>query len=848
MESLTPRVWDEAMTLKGSRVDAVSPREAIAKETLKISPDEAKNNLIKRIITASEKDKQTKITQEVSQTDINQNELTKLRFQPRFGVKFTTGPGLGYDGSFTSLEGFLPILQTPGNSLFYLDGKLLLSTDDSLVNGNIVLGHRFYSKKDKRIIGTYFAFDSRNTSENKFEQLGAGFETLGETWDFRANFYVPINNVRQLTDESILETVSPLSLPTFQGNFLVQNQTTQRQINRRFEAAMSGLDFELGMKLASLGKTGNIRGYAGIYYYDAPGTNNIVGGKGRLEINPNNNLKLGLSLSSDEKFGTNLALSAGASLGGKPSNNSNNKQNLLIARLTESVVRNTNIIIDSQIESESTSQTQTVTLTDSTTAQPLTFQHVNLTENNGDGSFENPFNDINQALNTAQNNHIIYVQSNNNSESLGFTIPSDVQVLSSGIEQTINTTQSGIIQLPGSNSGILPTITTTVIMSDRSKISGFNILSTDGPGISANNASDFTIENNAIASQTNTAIELENIGGRVTIAKNTIENSAFGGLSVNNSLPGLDLNINENIITNIGTAATNSNAINLEFNNQGDGIINIGQNQIINNQNSNGITNGIEIKLSNSANRTLNITDNIILNNQGYGVNLSLEDEAAAVLNIQNNQINNNQLSGFNAFLSNSSNAEVNISNNTFDQNQIRGIEFLLSNNTNANINIDSNIITNHQNEGINLLLSDVSTAIANIINNSGANNKINTNLNGIIANATNDSQLRLVIDSNIISNNTSSGTIIQSFNAANIFTSINSNSLTGNNLQDLEIRTFNNSNICSQLSDNFINQLSINDTLGGSIQIEQNNLTNNSITTSSINGTTSVPVVTCSF
>ncbi|NER25340.1 MAG: hypothetical protein F6J86_36090 [Symploca sp. SIO1B1] len=47
---------------------------------------------------------------------------------------------------------------------------------------------------------------------------------------------------------------------------------------------MSRLDLEVGAKLAEFANGGEVRGYGGIYYYDASGSPNTVGGKLRVEV------------------------------------------------------------------------------------------------------------------------------------------------------------------------------------------------------------------------------------------------------------------------------------------------------------------------------------------------------------------------------------------------------------------------------------------------------------------------------------------------------------------------------------------------------------------------------------
>ncbi|MFH7026861.1 MAG: hypothetical protein ACHBN1_15975 [Heteroscytonema crispum UTEX LB 1556] len=82
---------------------------------------------------------------------------------PRFGGSFTT-QGAGYEEPYFSIEGFVPIIQNPGNSLTFLEGRLLWLTD-STMGGNLVLGQRA-GKSGDEILGGYIAYDIRDTGNS----------------------------------------------------------------------------------------------------------------------------------------------------------------------------------------------------------------------------------------------------------------------------------------------------------------------------------------------------------------------------------------------------------------------------------------------------------------------------------------------------------------------------------------------------------------------------------------------------------------------------------------------------------------------------------------------------------
>ena len=297
--------------------------------------------------------------------------LNSLKINPRFGVGYSTS-GAGFD-AFTSFEGFVPLLQTAGSNLTFLEGRLLWSTNNSTLGGNVLLGHRFYNSSDNRIFGGYVSYDNRNTGNAVFNQLGTGFESLGENWDFRINAYIPVGDTRQVVEENVFDTGLSVSAPFFTGNFLSFVGETSRQINRRLEAAMAGFDFEAGAKIANLGDAGYIRGYGGLYYYDANGSD-VLGWRTRLEVRPTDSLRLGLSVQDDATFGTNVVLSVAAFPGSRP----RGSRNQTLARMGESVARQVNIVVDEQFESETIRDCFTVLATNPNTNEPYFFQHVNL--------------------------------------------------------------------------------------------------------------------------------------------------------------------------------------------------------------------------------------------------------------------------------------------------------------------------------------------------------------------------------------------------------------------------------------------------------------------------------------
>ncbi|MBF2027079.1 MAG: right-handed parallel beta-helix repeat-containing protein, partial [Oscillatoriales cyanobacterium C42_A2020_001] len=767
---------------------------------------------------------------------------------PSVGATFTTGPGIGYSSSYTGLKGFIPIQQQPGQNITFAEAQAFVDTGEGSPGANLVLGHRFYDSKSDRIYGGYLAFDHRNTGKNGFNQIGLGVETLGKSWDARLNAYLPIGDTRQLASERTNSFATALSDPFFQGNFLARNRTLLQQIDRRYEAAAAGVDVEAGGKIASLGQFGELRGYGGLYYFGAPGGEGTVGWRTRLEARPTENLQLGLALSRDNNYGTNLVFNVGVTF---PINRSNRDsvREPLLARLGDSVYRNSNIVIDQQREVRQTTIQDTQLITNPTTGQPWRFRHAVPGVGTGDGTFENPTGTVAAALAVTQPDDIVYVQPGTNPGIPAFTIPDRVQVLSTGPIQRIDTVELGNFQLPLSGAGVLPSVVGTVTLGNSTTLSGFAITAANGAGIVGNNITQTTVRDNAIANTGTQGILLNNVQGQVAITDNTIQQAGAEGVSLLNNAGQVDLLLTRNQISNNGSRAADGDGVNIELRNNAGGNVTITNNTITNNQGTGGIADGVDVKLFNAANSTFNIADNAITGNQLNGVGIDLEATAQGTFTIARNNLSNNRLDGVALLLSNDARGQFNLDGNTIANNQFSGFQAVVSDRANATLNLTNNTITNNQDTGILLQTSDQAQVTATLLSNS-----ITNNVNDGILTLTNDAALlRFFAASNIITGNGFSGISLNTFDTARTAASLQGNTITGNTFSDLDVFNLTpGTTTCLQPLNNAIGSLVLDDSNGaaGQVQVEAGSLPTNSITTSDLtfwSGTT-VPAGTCGF
>lgn len=162
-------------------------------------------------------------------------------------LSHTEGRGLGYSQGYTSVDLFLaqpsycdyitPFIDLRGHAF-----------NDSRFAGNAGAGLRWLSPY-QQILGVNFFYDSFETFQLTYQQIGVGFEALSDTWEFHANGYFPFGSTKT--------QIYTLSYGSFADGFLAQADE---------QFAMNGADAELGYRLYN---TPYINFYAGIgpYYY-----------------------------------------------------------------------------------------------------------------------------------------------------------------------------------------------------------------------------------------------------------------------------------------------------------------------------------------------------------------------------------------------------------------------------------------------------------------------------------------------------------------------------------------------------------------------------------------------------
>ncbi|NET59577.1 MAG: hypothetical protein F6K47_26545 [Symploca sp. SIO2E6] len=723
-----------------------------------------------------------------------------LEITPRLGAGYNSSAA-GYDG-FGRFEGFVPLLQNPGKNLLFLEGRLLLDNGAHL-GGNILLGYRAFNPELNRTFGGYVGYDNRDTGESNFNQIGLGLESLGEIWDLRLNGYLPVGDTRQVVTSNTVESnFQQTGDPFFQGNSLLIPGNSTFQTTTIQEAAMSGLDFEVGAKVAEFANGGEVRGYGGVYYYDASASPSTVGGKLRVEVRPTDYLNLGLGVQHDDLFGTNILFTIGGTFPGtRPAGYRQRPDELesVWARMGESVARTTSIVVDQQVESVSVNGASTMALTNPATGQPWVFVHVS-EGGNSDGTFESPFATIKEGVAVAQSdgNYIVYVRSGTASGDTGpITIPALVQLLSAGVLQEIDTQELGLVALPFSANGQLTNFTGTITMENQSVLSGFNLTSNDGPGIAARNLDFVTIRDSSITSSSEAALLLENTTGNIVLTNTNLTGDGvpalvgtnihsinFTGSSLtsrNSTTNGITLNGVTGRLSLTNGEITDSQAEGILVENS-TGAIAISNFQINRAQNRGILLRQVDGTVE-IANNTITDTAGVLPNNPtranpptGQGIGLF---EARGTINITNNEITGT--TGFDGNID-----TINPENSYLASGQ--GIAILNTTAGAVNLNIADNTITGNANQGLSLAnlsgaiaitnndIFDTTGTAGNIDNINPSNSELFTG-QGIAFNNDRLEPVNLTIDGNNLRRNTSRG-----ISLVNLLGTIN---ITNNEIRD---------------------------------------------------------------
>ncbi|MGD1927873.1 MAG: inverse autotransporter beta domain-containing protein [Leptolyngbyaceae cyanobacterium] len=638
-------------------------------------------------------------------------EAEALRLQPFFNLNYNEGAGFT---GFSSVGGFLPLFQTPGQNVTFIDGRVSVDNSGDF-GGGLQAGYRALLN-DSTLWGAYAGLDARSTDDLTVTQVGVGTELLGENWDLTFNANLPLSNARQ-----VIDTETQVINPQFVGNQLAFDEQQIDQI----QAALTTVSLDGGLELFDFGEGSSLWGRGGVYYLGGEASQDSLGVRASLDYRIQNNLRVGLGVQNDGVFGTNAIFSVSALLGApaqRPANTEENSPARLWARAGEPIARTNTVLVENQ--TDVSIREASIIAINPETNQAFVFQHVDPTTGaaTGVGTFEAPLDTIANATNiaTANADNIIYVQAGNAGGA--FTLPDGVDVRSVGPTQLLNT-QFGEVTLPGSGSGNLPTVSGTVTIGNNTLVSGLAINPAGADGIVANGEG-IAIEDNTITNA-NVGINLPDIDGTVAIVRNQISNTTGEGIFFDdiNGTDNATVTVANNTLNTIGTEGIEFDLI------LGDATANI---TVANNQITDAQFDSIFFDdIEGNAVATITVSDNVIdavnvdpLVAGGDGIEFdNIEENANVTIAVANNQISNIPFEGIEfGDIENDAIATITVDNNQINSGET-GIEFdNIENRANATIAVTGNTITVANEEGIlfddieNDTVSNITIAENNIL------------------------------------------------------------------------------------------------------------------------------------
>lgn len=208
-------------------------------------------------------------------------------FDKRWGPWLEAGAQAGNGRSLGEVDLFVPLLQN-NDTLFFTDLRGKFDNSDA-VEGNFGLGLRHMLPSGWNL-GAYGYYDIRRSSYgNTFHQVTLGAEALSETFDLRANAYLPVGDGEARMDLGSTTTTSPwTSQAVLSGTSLaILNQAVETTTTSyRVEKALAGVDAEVGVRLPVFEPNSgfDMRAFVGGYYFDGSGVEAVAGPRARFEL------------------------------------------------------------------------------------------------------------------------------------------------------------------------------------------------------------------------------------------------------------------------------------------------------------------------------------------------------------------------------------------------------------------------------------------------------------------------------------------------------------------------------------------------------------------------------------
>lgn len=463
----------------------------------------------------------------------------------RFGYH---SEGYGTETGVVSL-GTMKVFNLDG-ATWFLDGQGTMS-DDFGGGFNLGIGYRelvnmSHGLDPDRIMGASFWTDGQSTkADNFFTQLGFGLESLGESFDLRMNGYFPLDRVKTGDPELIdIDTIRFGEHGLFGGSQIITTDT-----------AYSVLDAEAARRI------GNLDAWAVAAVYHLGGGDEAEDATGyRIGVRgyavPD--LLVGVEVTDDDIYHTNVMARITWFVG--RTHRGNAPIGAIVDRFREPVMRNSYISTVS-----STTETAAFELRDADTNDFFNFLHVDANAApNGDGTFENPFNNLAAAEGAQAEGAYVYMHSGSEfNPAADFQLLDNVKFWGEGtnqfgdvVQHAVDTVERGSVFLPETSAGAQAELAPIIngfglVLADNNDVNnatfngGTNIIV--GDGVNAPQLANLDING-----PTGIGISLTNLTGTAVVENTVTIDDANTGMLIHGGNSGM--NVNAQITNSIGSS------------------------------------------------------------------------------------------------------------------------------------------------------------------------------------------------------------------------------------------------------------------------------------------------------
>lgn len=439
---------------------------------------------------------------------------TVVMATPLIGFSAET-PGvtlLGMGGPYLSAwaDGMMPIKST-ADSLTYADLQLQGNTSNS---GIVSLGSGYRKQSGDAIWGAYLFYDRERSSEGAYYNVASpGVEYLTPSWKYRLNYYAPFGTKTHLVSEGWADEFGNYSYIQFSGHQELDRRAYQ------YESLSYGGDIDVAYRFKA-----DDRWEVSLspYAFDRQDESTLVGGNIKLSYYEGDYATLFIGDGYDNANHNRVFVGASFNLSGR--NNDNTISNLMMSPVYRNLDVNTTtngLPVGENTEYnavDGVEEDNIYFIDDSGDSERL--------DSSGDGTYENPFTNIDSINTTTDEQANFWVADN------GSSYTSTTGALTLSDNQTLAGRSSDYTRAAGSDE--TPTITAEdgLVLNGNNTVSGITL---NGDG-AAEGSVGITVNGDAVIDAVTVGKNSENKGFQTGVeltdgATATISDSTISGYS-----------------------------------------------------------------------------------------------------------------------------------------------------------------------------------------------------------------------------------------------------------------------------------------------------------------------------